>query len=159
MQEALFVDGVPARITMADFRRFHLQSFPQLADSEYDGIITDAIEAVYTMFTGVGTLWDLEPKQTWYEKTTLCYRLLTAWYIADLYPELVSGIPTMGGIPVKRKKVDGVDITFADTNTSRGGKDYMDLLSSLKSNSFGNKAYVMIRCSVKMALLYNSRFV
>jgi hypothetical protein len=159
MQEAVFVDGIPARITIADFRRFHLQSFPQLADSQYDDIITDAIDAVYAMFTGVKTLWDMEPKQVWYEKTVLCYRLLVAWYIADLYPEFIAGASVMGGTPLKRKKVDGVDITFPDASAGNGNKDYLDLLASLRSNPFGSKALAMIRCSAKMALLYNCRFV
>jgi hypothetical protein len=159
VREAAFADGVPVKITMADFRRFHLQSFPQLADSRYDDIITDAIDAVYAMFTGVKTLWDMEPKQVWYEKTVLCYRLLAAWYIADLYPGLVTGVSVMGGVPLKRKKVDGVDITFPDTGIGNGNKDYLDLLASLRSNPFGMKALAMIRCSAKMALLYNCRFV
>jgi hypothetical protein len=157
--EAVFVDSVPARITMADFRRFHLQSFPQLADSQYDDIITDAIDAVYAMFTGVKTLWDMEPKQVWHEKTVLCYRLLVAWYIADLYPGFVAGVSVMGGIPLKRKKVDGVDITFSDAGAGDGNKDYLDLLASLKSNPFGVKARLMITTAAKRALLYNCRFV
>jgi hypothetical protein len=159
MREALFTDGVPARITAADFRRHHLQSFPQLADVKNDDIIAEAVDAVYTMFTGVGTLWEMEPKQVWYEKTTLCYRLLAAWYLMDVHPELVSGLPAMGGIPIKRKKIGGVDITFADADTGHGGKDHLDLLGSLQSNPFGNKAAMMIKAAAKRALLYNSRFV
>jgi hypothetical protein len=156
--EGLFVDGLPARITKEDFRRYHLQTFPKFADAVYDAILEDAIEAVYAMFYGVATIWDIHPRDTWYAKTVLCYRLLTAWYLADMYPTLVAGIPVMGGIPIKRKKVDGVDITYRDEDAT-GSKEYQDLLGSLKSNPFGVKAYLMIRASGKRVLIYNQRYV
>jgi hypothetical protein len=159
VQEAIFADGVPAKITVADFRRFHLQSFPKLADEKYDGLIADAIEAVYAMFKGVATAWEMYAGQVWYEKTVQCYRFLTAWYICDVYPGLVSGVPTMGGIPLKRKKIGGVDITFQDNDAGKGSKDYLDLLASLKSNPFGAKAYLMIQNSPKRFMLWNSKVV
>ena len=156
MREALFVDGVPARITVQDFRRYHLASFPKLASEEHDALIDNAIEAVYAMFTGVATLWDMQPRQKWYDKTVLCYRLLTAWYIADVYPMYVAGTPVMGGIPIKRKKVGPTDITFPD-KAAQG--DYLDLLESLKSNVFGNKARLMLTTAAKRFLLHNRKFV
>jgi hypothetical protein len=152
--EAIFVDGVPAKITIYDFRRHHLQSFPALADNEHDALIADAIDTIYSMFPYVGKVWNWQPKQIWFDKTVLCYRLLTAWYIADLYPAFVSGVPVMGGIPIKRKKVDGVDIMYADSSIGSN-----DMLESLKSNPWGNKALMMIRTAVKRTLLRNSRFV
>jgi hypothetical protein len=160
VQEALFVDGVPAKLTVNDFRRYHLQSFPKLADSQYDQLIADAIDAVYAMFVGVLTIWNWQSAQIWYEKTMLAFRLLTAWYICDLYPELAAGggAVSMGGIPLKRKKIYGIDITFPDI-TSGQNKDYLDLLSGLKSNVFGMKAYQMIKSAVKITLLKNRRVV
>jgi hypothetical protein len=154
MIEPLFVDGIPARITVYDFRRSHLQSFPDLADSGYDNLLAEAIEAAYAMFPGVGKLWDWQPEQVWYDKTVLCYRLITAWYIADIYPALAAGVSVMGGIPLKRKKVDGVDITYADYLKG----DERDLLRSLKSNPWGMKAHTMITTAAKRALLRNRRF-
>jgi hypothetical protein len=62
----------------------------------------------------------------------------------------------MGGVLLKRKKVDGVDITFAD-GTTGGNKDYQDLLEGLKSNTWGNKAYLMLRAAAKRAMLRNRR--
>lgn len=159
MREPLFAGDVPARITRVDFRRYHLQSFPGLADAQYDDIIEDAIEAVYTMFSSVGHLWERETRQVWYDKTVLCYRLLTAWYIADLYPMFVSGVPVMGGVPLKRKKIDGVDIFFQNGTTAGGNRDYMDYLSFLKSNTWGGKACGMIRPASKIMLLRNSPLV
>jgi hypothetical protein len=62
----------------------------------------------------------------------------------------------MGGLPLKRKKIDGVDIVFADRAVS-GNKEYQDLLESLKSNTWGNKAYLMIRTAAKRVMLRNRR--
>jgi hypothetical protein len=155
MAEPVFVDGVPAKITVEDFRRYYLMSFPKLAGEQYDQLISDSIDTVYGIFTGVGTLWDMQPEQVWYDKTVTCYRLLTAWYIADVNPAFVTGVPNMGGIPLKRKKVDGVDLTFADGDVGNGNKDYQDLLASLKSNPWGAKAYLMIRAAAKRVLIRN----
>jgi hypothetical protein len=147
---------VPAKITVADFRRYFLMSFPALAAAEYDGLIQDAIDTAYAMFTGIGTLWDLHPDRVWYEKSQLCYRLLTAWCIADTCPDFVANTPVMGGIPLKRKKIDGVDLTFADS-AGNGNKNYQDLLEGLKSNPWGNKARLMIMAAAKRAMLRNRR--
>jgi hypothetical protein len=148
--------NVPAKITVEDFRRYFSASFPGLMAEEHDGLIQDAIDTVYAMFPGIGTLWDIHPKQTWHDKTGVCYRFLAAWFIADNYPEFVAGVPVMGGIPLKRKHVDGVDLTFAD-RTSGGNKEYQDLLESLQSNTWGNKARLMIRACAKRAMLRNRR--
>jgi hypothetical protein len=149
----LFVDGLPARITRADFKRYHLQHFPGFIDGSLDDIVDDAIEAVYTMFTGVQRIWDWHPPQVWYDKTVLCFRLLTAWYIADMYPMLLSGIPAMGGIPLKAKKIGGVHIMFPDAQ--RTAKGVEDMLASLKSNPFGVKAAFMLKACGKKLLIWN----
>ena len=151
--DAIFVDDKPARITVYDFRRFHLQSFPNLADAEYDDLIASAIEMVYTMFPGVAKMWDMHRnRQTWFDKTTLCYRLLVAWFIADQYPQ-VSSVASVNGV-LKRKKVDGVDITF----NIEMFKD-RDPLVWLRSNDFGRKALMMMQTAPRRALLRLERIV
>jgi hypothetical protein len=150
--------SVPPKITIGDFRRYFLAQFPALADAKQDTLIQDAIDTVYAIFTGVRTLWDTHRKPVWYEKTQTCYRLLTAWYLADLYPSFAAGIPAMGGIPLKRKKVDGVDLTFAEA-ASNGNRNYEDLLESLNSNPWGRKARLMIKASAKRAMLRNCRII
>jgi hypothetical protein len=147
---------VPAKITVADFRRYFLASFPELSDGAHDGLIQDAIDTVYAIFTGVNTIWDVHTAKVWYEKTHVCYRFLTAWYIADNYPEFVASAPVMGGVLLKRKKIDGVDLTFADP-ADNGNRNYQDSLESLKSNPWGNKARLMIRASAKRVMLRNRR--
>ena len=145
--EAFFQNGVPARITRDDFRRFYLANFPKLAEG-HDDIIDSAIEAVYTSFHGVQTLWDMHDKQVWFDKTRLCFLHLTAWYIADIHPKYVAGVPVMGGVPLKRKKIGNVDITFQDSSSSAS-----DLLAGLMSNPFGKQACIMIKASAKRTAL------
>jgi hypothetical protein len=149
--------GLPARITVADFRRHHSQSFPKLLGAKYDQLIQDAISDVYVMFHGAQELWDLQPDQAWHEKTRLLFRLLTAWYITDVYPTLSSGVASMGGVPLKRKRIGLVDIQYAEHAVSAPYQDYRDLLGHLKSNVFGNKAYSMIRSSGKIVLLRSNK--
>jgi hypothetical protein len=155
MDEPLFEDGKPARITPADFRRYHLPTFPKLADERNEEIIRQAIEYVYTMFSGVETIWKKQPKPVWHDKTRTCYRLLTAWLIADLYPKFVSGMPVMGGLPLKRKKIGGVDLTFQDAG-KLAGSGYLDLLAGLDSNPFGKLAKIMITASAARFSTFNT---
>ena len=152
MADAVFVDGVPAKITIHDFRRHCLYSFPALASSDFDGLLTDAIDTVYSVFAGVGELWDLHPRQLWYDKTVLCYRFLVCWLIADHYPEFSSRNQTIDIL--KRKKIDGVDMVF-NTDLIAGSNP----LTKLNSNDFGRKALMMIQTAAKRAFLRSCRTV
>jgi hypothetical protein len=152
-ETASFFDGLPTRITVGDFRRYHGQSFPKLLDARYDQLLSDAIDDMYTMFHGVETLWDKLDDQVWFERTRLAFRLLTAWHITDTYPTLSSGVASMGGVPLRRKKIGGVDVHYAESAVSAPYKDYRDLLGYLKSNAFGNRAYSMIKSSGKLVVL------
>jgi hypothetical protein len=145
MDDPVLVDGFPARITPADFRRYHLQSFPKLAGAGREELIQQVVDSVYDVFTGVETIWRRQPLQVWYDKTRTCYRLLAAWFIADMYPAFVAGTATMGGLPLKRKKIDGVDLTFQDQSKTSDG--YQNLLKGLDSNPFGKMAKIMITTS------------
>jgi hypothetical protein len=158
MDEPVFEGGLPARITPADFRRYHLQSFPKLRDGKYDGLISQAIESVYDVFSGIPTIWKKQPAPLWFSKTQTCYRLLTAWFIADMYPAFVSGMPVMGGLPLKRKKIGGVDLTFQDTGKT-ANSEYQNLLAGLDSNSFGKMAKIMITTSAARFSTWNSLWV
>ena len=155
--EAVFPDGKPLRINREDFRRHFLTSFPKLAGldnnsaSEADNIIDGAIESVYDIYTGVTTLWTLQDKQTWFDKTRRCYLYLTAWYIADMYPKYVAGVTVMGAVPLKEKKIGGVDVKF-DTEFLSSGRG-LDVLKGLLSNPFGKMAYMMITTCAKRTAL------
>ncbi len=154
MEDAVFVNDVPLRITEQDVIRWHLASFPSLIDDENKGIVNEAINAVYTMFSGSQTLFSHNEKQIYYDKTRLLFRLLTCWYIADQYPLLVSGSPIMGGLPLKEKKIGPVTLKFQDQFTKGQNPEYQDLLAGLKSNSWGNKAYFMIRAASKRLMIW-----
>ena len=154
--EASFPDGKPLRINREDFRRQFLASFPKLAGldnaaSEADSIIDEAIDSAYDIFTGVATLWDKHEPQVWFDKTRRCYLYLTAWYIADMHPKYVAGVPVMGAVPLKEKKIGGVDLKF-DTEFL-GSASGQNLLKGLLSNPFGKMAYMMIECCSKRVAL------
>jgi len=160
--DAVFVDGVPAKITIHDFRRHHLQLFPDLEAREYDDLIADAVDAVYAMFPGVAELWDWKSErhaQIWFDKTTLCYRLLTAWLIQDRYPELASNYTSLNGVRLEQKKVDGVMLKFQRDHAGEAEAAAANPLAALRSNDFGRKALLMIQSAAKRALLRNCRFV
>lgn len=148
-----FIDGLPARITIADFRRYFLASFPKLSDAQYDGYLANAINTVYTLFYGVQTIWDWQSKQVWFDKTQLCFLNLTAWYIADTNPTFCTGTTTMGGVKLRRKRIGDIDISFDNASSDGNGENYQNLLGGLLSNPFGKVAYIMIESCAKRVLL------
>jgi hypothetical protein len=151
---------VPAKMTVEDFRRRCLASFPKLGSEEHDGLIQGAIDAVYAMFSGVNTLWDMQPKQVWRDKTLLCYLLLVEWFITDLRPELSAAYASVDGLPLKERRVDGVDLKFETGFLQEtAGTAGQDTLGVLKSNHFGRTALMMIRASAKRAMLRNRKIV
>lgn len=141
--------GKPVWIDRVWFRARYGQNFPDLLEEDKNEFLDSCIADVYTLFYGVADLWSHLPRPAYVNKTQLCYGLLVAWYIADLFPDYTMGIVSSGGVPVKRKKIGGTDITFADQASKGNGAD---LLQSLKSNSFGAKAYLMIKTSGKINL-------
>lgn len=151
--EAVFVEGKPLKITRDDFRRHFLDRFPKLVDAKTDDLIDEAIEAVYDMYTGINTLWDMQTAQVWFDKTRRCFLFLTAWYIADMYPRYVSGVPTMGGLPIKEKSIGGIKLKFDGSDTMSSNSNYLDMLKGLLSNPFGKQAYMMITTSAKRTAL------
>lgn len=148
MANVFFVNGIPAAIDKAYFRARYGQSFPDLLPPAMDTFLNAAIADVYTMFTGVSTIWSHMGDDEYFTKTQLCFGLLLAWYIADMYPEYAVGVVTSSGVPIKGKSIGGIKISFGDPNASGGtSKGYRDVLSPLKSNAFGNKAYLMLMSS------------
>lgn len=144
--------GRPERITRVWFRTRYGQSFPDLLDESKNDILDTCISDVYTLFYGVGELWEHMPREEYVEKTQLCYGLLVAWYIADLFPDFTIGVMTTGGIPLKSKQIGGTKIMFGDTASKAGAVNNADLLQSLKSNVYGSKAYFMIKSSGRVNL-------
>lgn len=146
------VDDVPKRIDPAFFLHRYGETFPDLLPLAMEETLEEIISDVYTMFHGVNTLWEMHEEQIWYNKTRMCYGLLTAWYIVDTFPHFAVGIPSMGGMPIKQKSIGGVKIVFGnpDSDGTSGLKQYRDQLAQLKTNPYGYKAYTMINSAVSM---------
>lgn len=148
----LTTSGLPLPIDRVWFRARYGQNFPDLLAEEKDDFLDTIILDVYTMFFGVGELWSHLPRTVYEDKTRLCYGLLVAWYITDIYPDYAIGVVSTGGIPLKAKKIGGVQIQFSEQRFRVGSTNNANLLQSLKSNSFGAKAYDMIKMSGKLNL-------
>lgn len=142
--------GRPSKISREWFRTRYGQNFPDLLDEEKNDFLDTCIEDVYTLFYGVGELWEHMDRREYVQKTQLCYGLLVSWYIADLFPDFTVGVMSAGGIPLKSKQIGGVKIMFGETKSTAGAVNNADLLQSLKSNTFGAKAYLMIKTSGKI---------
>ena len=150
--------GRPEKITRVWFRTRYGQSFPDLLPEDKNGILDVCISDIYTLFYGVGELWEHLPREEYVEKTQLCYGLLVAWYIADLFPDFTVGVMSTGGIPLKSKQIGGTKIMFGEASSKAGAVNNADLLQSLKSNVFGAKAYLMIKTSGKLNLYISHGF-
>lgn len=148
-------NGRPPRINREWFRTRYGQSFPDLLPEEKNELLDTFIGDVYTLFYGVGDLWSHMDRREYVEKTQLCYGLLVAWYITDLFPDLSLGVVSSGGIPIKMKSIGGTKIQFGETASTAGAVNNADLLQSLKSNSYGAKAYFMIKTSGKINLFFS----
>ena len=147
--------GRPDKINAEWFRARYGQNFPDLLSDEKTETLNTCIDDVYTLFYGVGELWEHLNRKEYVEKTQLCYGLLTAWYITDLFPDFAVGVISSGGIPLKSKQIGGVKIMFGDVASSSGSVNNADLLQSLKSNAFGAKAYLMIKTSGKINMFFS----
>lgn len=143
----IFVDGVPDKIDRTYFRSHFGDRFPALLDSEYNDFLDNEVYDIYVMFAGVNALWSGAPLQLWYDKARKCYGLLLAWYLTDTYPSLTAGVASSSGIPILSKSIGGVKIAFGDPHTANN--KLPDLLSDLRSNPFGNKAYMMIKTAAQ----------
>jgi len=144
--------GRPEKITRVWFRTRYGQNFPDLLAEDKNDMLDTCIEDVYTLFHGVGELWSHLDREEYVLKTQLCYGLLTAWYIADLFPDFTLGVMSTGGIPLKSKQIGGTKIMFGEASKKAGAVNNADLLQALKSNVFGAKAYLMIKTSGKLNL-------
>ena len=147
--------GRPAKIDRVWFRTRYGQTFPDLLGEEKNEFLDTCINDVYTLFYGVGDLWSHMSRREYVDKTQLCYGLLVAWYITDLFPDCSVGVISMGGIPIKSKQIGGVKIMFGDALNTAGAVNNADLLHSLNSNAYGAKAYMMIKTSGKINLFFS----
>lgn len=147
--------GKPAKITREWFRTRYGQGFPDLLAQDKNSVLDTCIDDVYSLFYGVSDLWSHMDREPYVEKTQLCYGLLVAWYIADLFPDYTLGVMSTGGIPLKSKQIGGTKIMFGEASSKAGSVNNADLLSALKSNVYGAKAYLMIKTSGRINLFFS----
>ena len=140
----------PVKIDREYFRARYGDNFPDLLSQEKNAFLDACINDVYTLFWGVSDIWARQPSPVYEAKTHMCYGLLLAWYIADLYPDYSLGVVSTGGIPLKGKSIGGVKLQFDGLGSKTGSANNADLLQSLKSNAYGVKAYTMIKTSGKL---------
>ena len=148
-------DGRPPKINREWFRTRYGQSFPDLLPADKNEFLDTCINDVYTLFYGVGDLWSHMARREYVDKTQLCYGLLIAWYITDLFPDLSRGVVSSGCILRKMKSIGGTKIQFGETASNAGAVNNADLLQSLKSNSYGDNAYLMIKTSGKINMFFS----
>lgn len=139
------------KITIKYFKDNYFVSFPRLIKegTDTDHIISSSIDAVYIMFEGINDLLSsgYDPVKD-REKVNLCYGLLVAWYIQDMYPQYAAQVQSMGGIPLSSKRIGPITITYR-SNEKRDGNLFV-----LNSNAFGVKALAMIKTSSKIHSLF-----
>lgn len=128
-------------MTRNDF--IYADNFPSLTDTE----INTAYTEVTVMYAGVAELWSVlsEPLKT--QKRSLCYNLLTAWYLMDMNPTSATGVIGNGGMAVTSKSVGGTSLSFQDMDAQEG-------IKQLNSNVFGQKALIMIQSAPERFMLY-----
>lgn len=128
-------------MTRNDF--IYADNFPSLTDTE----INTAYTEVTVMYAGVAELWSVlsEPLRT--QKRSLCYNLLTAWYLMDMNPTSATGVIGNGGMAVTSKSVGGTSLSFQDMDAQEG-------IKQLNSNVFGQKALIMIQSAPERFMLY-----
>jgi hypothetical protein len=119
--------------------------FTALSQSEIDQAYLD----VSVTFYGVSTMWGVLPADIQQKKRDLCFQYLVAWYLADIYPSRVVNIQAMGGIPIKFKTIDGVQISYDDMTSKLQGQ-----MKQLTTNVFGYKALMMITSAPEMYGIY-----
>ena len=128
-------------MTRADFK--YAGNFPTLTDAQ----INTAYETVLVMFSGVSQLWGVIPEPLRTQKRTLCYNLLTAWYLLDFDPASATGVVGNGGMALSSKSIGGTSVSFQ-------GMDAQEGMAQLNSNMFGQKALQMIQSAPERFGLY-----
>lgn len=129
-------------VTYIDFT--YKNKFSSLTEDEF----AEAKGIVSAMWSGVMQLWAVCEESVRNQKRSAVLNLLIAWYLADVYPtRLIGGMQTSGGMPITRKRIRDVDISYAQLNLPQA-------YDALGSNQFGVKAANFIRYAPEMMGIY-----
>lgn len=111
-----------------------------------------ALQIVNAQFSGVYTLWAFLPPTERDAKRRLCINYLLAWQLATLYPDQAD-ISGTGGIPLQRKKIDGIMLQYKDLVKASGS----GILDMLTTNEFGLQALMLIQSAPENYMLRRTR--
>lgn len=129
-------------VTYVDFT--YKNKFTDLSEAEFE----EACNIVKAIWSGVLELWAVCEESVRNQKRSAVMNLLLAWYLADTYPtKLTGGMQTSGGMPITRKRIRDVDISYAQLNLPQA-------YDALGSNQFGIKAAMLIRYAPEMMGIY-----
>lgn len=129
-------------ITYVDFT--YKSKFNDLTEEEF----TEAVDIVRAIWSGVLSLWKVCEEEVRNRKRSAVLSLLVAWYLADTYPtKLVGGMQTSGGMPISKKRIREVEISYKELNLPQA-------YDALGSNQFGVKAAMLIRYAPEMMGIY-----
>ena len=100
--------------------------------------ITEAMSAVNSQWYGVlNQFWQNQGTVQQTATRNLVYNLLIAWYLADFFPMALTAVGANGGMPLVKKSIGGVDITYAQYKIQ-------EEMKVLTTNTFGLRALNMI---------------
>lgn len=100
--------------------------------------ITEAMSAVNAQWYGVlNQFWQNQGTVQQTATRNLVYNLLIAWYLADFFPMALIAVGANGGMPLVKKSIGGVDITYAQYKIQ-------EEMKVLTTNTFGLRALNMI---------------
>jgi hypothetical protein len=112
------------------------RNFPNLPDGSAD--ISEAIAAIQAQFSGaLNYFWQDLDSTTQELKRNLLFNYLVAWYLADQFSESLSGVVGNGGMPLVKKSLGGIDLTFLQYKIQEDMKIFT-------TNVFGIRALQMI---------------
>lgn len=129
-------------VTYVDFT--YKNKFSELSEDEFE----EACNIVKAMWSGVLEMWGACEESIRNQKRSAVLNLLLAWYLADMYPtRLIGGLQSSGGMPLARKRIREVDLSYASLNLPES-------YGALASNQFGVKAAMLIRYAPDMMGIY-----
>lgn len=112
-----------------------------------DAQVTAAIGIIEALYYGACfELWGPIPDPQRSNMRTQVENLLIAWYLANIYPEKVTGID-VNGSPLVSKSIGGTSVAFRDYDVQGG-------LENLMSNPFGQLAYQYIQNAPELKYVY-----
>ena len=115
----------------------YTRNFAGFADNGISEI-QEGINQINAQFSGVMQYyWGGLDTATQLSKRNYVFNLLVAWYMADMFPTSLTGVTGNAGLPMVKKSIGGVDITF-------GQYKIQEDMKVLTTNSFGMRALMML---------------